>query len=122
VERVKPLGERKHIAITLEPISEELQLTGDRELMEVRLLQFTYQRREVFPQRTEVRVSGWRDNGHIRIAVKDQGIGMDQKEVKQVFSKVLRRTKKAEEVRRSRHRESGFPFVQQIVDSWGRMK
>jgi len=33
-ERVKPLGERKHIAITLEPIPEELQLTGDRELME----------------------------------------------------------------------------------------
>jgi len=42
VERVKPLGERKHIAVTLEPIAEELELTGDRGVDGVRLLHSTY--------------------------------------------------------------------------------
>ena len=44
------------------------------------------------PQHTEVRISSWRDNGHIRLAVKDQGIGMDPKEVTRIFQKFYRTT------------------------------
>jgi signal transduction histidine kinase len=117
VERVKPLGERKHIAITLEPISEELQLTGDRELMEYACYNLLTNAVKYSPQRTEVRVSGWRDDGHIRIAVKDQGIGMDQKEVKQVFQKFYR-TKKAEESGEA-GTGIGLSIVQQIVEQHG---
>jgi signal transduction histidine kinase len=117
VERVKPLGERKHIAITLEPISEELQLTGDRELMEYACYNLLTNAVKYSPQRTEVRVSGWRDEGHIRIAVKDQGIGMDQKEVKQVFQKFYR-TKKAEESGEA-GTGIGLSIVQQIVEQHG---
>jgi signal transduction histidine kinase len=117
VERVKPLGERKHIAITLEPISEELQLTGDRELMEYACYNLLTNAVKYSPQRTEVRVSGRRDDGHIRIAVKDQGIGMDQKEVKQVFQKFYR-TKKAEESGEA-GTGIGLSIVQQIVEQHG---
>jgi signal transduction histidine kinase len=117
VERVKPLGERKHIAITLEPISEELQLTGDRELMEYACYNLLTNAVKYSPQRTEVRISGWRDDGHIRIAVKDQGIGMDQKEVKQVFQKFYR-TKKAEESGEA-GTGIGLSIVQQIVEQHG---
>ena len=117
VERVKPLGERKHIAITLEPIPEELQLTGDRELMEYACYNLLTNAVKYSPQRTEVRVSGWRDDGHIRIAVKDQGIGMDQKEVKQVFQKFYR-TKKAEESGEA-GTGIGLSIVQQIVEQHG---
>jgi len=117
VERVKPLGERKHIAITLEPISEELQLTGDRELMEYACYNLLTNAVKYSPQRTEVRVSGWRDDGHIRIAVKDQGIGMDQKEVKQVFQKFYR-TRKAEESGEA-GTGIGLSIVQQIVEQHG---
>ena len=116
-ERVKPLGERKHIAITLEPIPEELQLTGDRELMEYACYNLLTNAVKYSPQRTEVRVSGWRDDGHIRIAVKDQGIGMDQKEVKQVFQKFYR-TKKAEESGEA-GTGIGLSIVQQIVEQHG---
>jgi signal transduction histidine kinase len=117
VERVKPLGERKHIAISLEPIPEELQLTGDRELMEYACYNLLTNAVKYSPQRTEVRVTGWRDDGHIRIAVKDQGIGMDQKEVKQVFQKFYR-TKKAEESGEA-GTGIGLSIVQQIVEQHG---
>jgi signal transduction histidine kinase len=117
VERVKLLGERKHIAITLEPIPEELQLSGDRELMEYACYNLLTNAVKYSPQRTEVRVSGWRDNGHIRIAVKDQGIGMDQKEVKQVFQKFYR-TRKAEESGEAGS-GIGLSIVQQIVEQHG---
>jgi signal transduction histidine kinase len=117
VERVKPLGERKHIAITLEPISEELQLSGDRELMEYACYNLLTNAVKYSPQRTEVRISGWRDDGHVRIAVKDQGIGMDRKEVKQVFQKFYR-TKKAEESGEA-GTGIGLSIVQQIVEQHG---
>jgi signal transduction histidine kinase len=117
VERVKPLGERKHIAVTLEPIAEELELTGDRELMEYACYNLLTNAVKYSPQRTEVRVSGWRDDGHIRIAVADQGIGMDQKEVKQVFQKFYR-TRKAEESGEA-GTGIGLSIVQQIVEQHG---
>ena len=53
----------------------------------------------------------------IRIAVKDQGIGMDQKEVKQIFQKFYR-TKKAEESGEA-GTGIGLSIVQQIVEQHG---
>ena len=69
------------------------------------------------PQRTEVTVSGWKDDGQIHIAVKDQGIGMDQKEVKKIFQKFYR-TQSAE---RSGEAGTGIglSIVQQIVEQHG---
>jgi signal transduction histidine kinase len=69
------------------------------------------------PQRTEVRVSAWKESGHVRISVKDQGIGMDQKEVKQIFQKFYR-TKKAEESGEA-GTGIGLSIVQQIVEQHG---
>ena len=116
-QRVRPLAERKHIALALEPISAALQLTGDRELMEYACYNLLTNAVKYSPQRTTVTVSGWRDNGHIRIAVKDQGIGMDQKEVKQIFRKFYR-TRKAEESG-EKGTGIGLSIVQQIVEQHG---
>ena len=69
------------------------------------------------PQRTEVTASAWRDDALVRIAVKDQGIGMDQKEVKQIFQKFYR-TKKAEESGEA-GTGIGLSIVQQIVEQHG---
>jgi two-component system sensor histidine kinase SenX3 len=117
VERVRVLGDRKHIGITLEPVAEELQLTGDRELMEYACYNLLTNAVKYSPQRTEVTVSAWKDGGHVRIAVKDQGIGMDQKEVKQIFQKFYR-TKKAEESGEL-GTGIGLSIVQQIVEQHG---
>ena len=117
VERTRPLADRKHIGIVLEPIEEELRLTGDRELMEYACYNLLTNAVKYSPQRTEVTVSSGKESGHIRIAVRDQGIGMDHKEVKQIFQKFYR-TKKAEESGES-GTGIGLSIVQQIVEQHG---
>ena len=117
VERAHPLAERKRIAIQLEPIAEDLQLTGDRELMEYACYNLLTNAVKYSPRDTEVSVTARKVDGHIRIAVKDQGIGMDQKEVKQIFQKFYR-TKKAEESGEA-GTGIGLSIVQQIVEQHG---
>jgi len=96
---------------------DNMQVTGDRELMEYACYNLLTNAVKYSPQRTEVRVSAWKESGHVRIAVKDQGIGMDQKEVKQIFQKFYR-TKKAEESGEA-GTGIGLSIVQQIVEQHG---
>jgi signal transduction histidine kinase len=117
VDRVRPLAERKHIGIALQPIDDGLRMTGDRELIEYACYNLLTNAVKYSPQRTEVTVSAAKDNGQIRIAVRDQGIGMDQKEVKQIFQKFYR-TKKAEESGEA-GTGIGLSIVQQIVEQHG---
>jgi signal transduction histidine kinase len=117
VERVRPLAERKHISITLHPIGEDVRIVGDNELMEYACYNLLTNAVKYSPQRTEVAVSGWNADGDVRIAVKDQGIGMDQKEVKRIFQKFYR-TKKAEESGEA-GTGIGLSIVQQIVEQHG---
>ena len=115
--RVQPLADRKHIVVTLEPVAEQLQLTGDRELMEYACYNLLTNAVKYSPQRTEVTVRAACEGGHVRIAVRDQGIGMDHKEVKQIFRKFYR-TKKAEESGEA-GTGIGLSIVQQIVEQHG---
>jgi signal transduction histidine kinase len=117
LERTRPLADRKHIGLTLNPIGEDLHLTGDRELMEYACYNLLTNAVKYSPQQTQVTVSGWIDDGHIRVAVKDQGIGMDQKEVKKIFQKFYR-TRKAEESGEA-GTGIGLSIVQQIVEQHG---
>lgn len=117
VERVRPLAERKRISIALAPVPEELQITGDRELLEYACYNLLTNAVKYSPQRTEVSASAWGENGHVHIAVEDQGIGMDQKEVRQIFQKFYR-TKKAEESGEA-GTGIGLSIVQQIVEQHG---
>jgi signal transduction histidine kinase len=117
VERTRPLAERKRIAIHLQPIPGDWGLTGDRELMEYACYNLLTNAVKYSPQETEVTVSALRAGGLLRIAVKDQGIGMDQKEVKQIFRKFYR-TKKAEESGEA-GTGIGLSIVQQIVEQHG---
>jgi len=117
VERVRPLAERKHIAITLEPVSEDLTVTGDRELLEYACYNLLTNAVKYSPQRTEVTAFARRHDSWIHVSVKDQGIGMDQKEVKQIFQKFYR-TKKAEESGEA-GTGIGLSIVQQIVEQHG---
>ena len=117
VGRTLPLAERKHIGVVLEPVPEDLRVTGDRELMEYACYNLLTNAVKYSPQRTEVRVSGWKDDGHVRIAVKDQGIGIDRKEVKKIFQKFYR-TRKAEESGEV-GTGIGLSIVQQIVEQHG---
>jgi signal transduction histidine kinase len=114
VVRATPLAERKRITLKLEPVPADLQLTGDRELMEYACYNLLTNAVKYSPRQTQVTVSTRQDDRHIRIAVQDQGIGMDRKEVKQIFQKFYR-TKKAEESGEA-GTGIGLSIVQQIVE------
>jgi signal transduction histidine kinase len=116
-QRARPLADRKKIGLAVKPIPEDLSVTGDRELMEYACYNLLTNAVKYSPQQTEVTVSGWQDDGRIRIAVKDQGIGMDQKEIKKIFQKFYR-TKKAEESGEA-GTGIGLSIVQQIVEQHG---
>jgi signal transduction histidine kinase len=116
-ERTHPLAERKHIGLTVQPIPDNLQLTGDRELMEYACYNLLTNAVKYSPQRTDVTVNCAGESGHVKIAVRDQGIGMDQKEVKQIFRKFYR-TRKAEESGEA-GTGIGLSIVQQIVEQHG---
>jgi signal transduction histidine kinase len=92
-------------------------LSGDRELMEYACYNLLTNAVKNSPQRTEVTVTARGDQGYVRIAVEDQGIGMDQKEVKQIFHKFYR-TRKAEESGEA-GTGIGLSIVQQIVEQHG---
>jgi len=117
VTRVRPVAERKRITITVRPLPSELQLSGDRELMEYACYNLLTNAVKYSPQKTEVTVSAASSQGQVRIAVQDQGIGMDSKEVKQIFHKFYR-TKKAEESGEA-GTGIGLSIVQQIVEQHG---
>jgi signal transduction histidine kinase len=101
--RVTPLAERKQIALILDnPV--EGTLLGDRELMEYAFYNLLTNAVKYSSGGTEVHVfsslagsspSPSGPTGELRLAVRDQGIGMDSKEVKQIFKKFYR-TKRAE--------------------------
>ena len=116
VERVRPLAERKQIRIFVDSLA-EVTLTGDRELMEYAIYNLLTNAVKYSPAETEVRVESVRDGDHVRVAVRDQGIGMDAKELKNIFTKFYR-TRKAEasgEVGTG----IGLSIVEQIVSHHG---
>ncbi len=116
LERVRPVAERKQIQIHVGELGNEF-LTGDRELMEYAVYNLLTNAVKYSQAETEVWVSAERTGALMRIAVRDQGIGLDAKEIRNVFKKFYR-TKKAEasgEVGTG----IGLSIVEQIVTEHG---
>ncbi|MBI3473334.1 MAG: CHASE2 domain-containing protein [Candidatus Solibacter usitatus] len=116
IGRVQPLAERKRISISLQP-DFEAPLHGDRELMDYAFYNLLTNAVKYSPPGTAVSVFSRRDGPQLRIAVQDQGIGMDHKEVRQIFQKFYR-TKKAEESGET-GTGIGLSIVEQIVTQHG---
>lgn len=116
VERARPVGERKRIAIEVGAVPEG-ELTGDRELMEYALYNLLTNAVKYSPPETRVTVYGDIRGGELRLAVRDQGIGMDKKEAARVFEKFYR-TKRAEDSGEV-GTGIGLSIVEQIVAQHG---
>ena len=92
--RVAPLAERKRISMSLDtPV--DGSLVGDRELMEYAFYNLLTNAVKYSPAETHVAIAAEMRGNELRISVSDQGIGMDAKELKNIFRKFYR-TKKAE--------------------------
>lgn len=94
IDRARPLAERKQIRLYCGVMGDESML-GDRELMEYAIYNLLTNAIKYSPADTEVHVDLLREGDHLRLSVKDQGIGMDAKELRNIFKKFYR-TKKAE--------------------------
>ncbi len=93
LDRVQPLADRKQIRLRREPI-EQATLTGDRELIEYAVYNVLTNAIKYSPVQTEVEITGYHEDKCFRLAVRDQGIGMDKKELRSIFQKFYR-TRKA---------------------------
>jgi len=113
VQRALPLAERKQIRILTEAAPEDILLTGDRELMEYAFYNLLTNAIKYSPPRTQVTLATIRKHEQAHISVEDQGIGMDQKEVKKIFQKFYR-TRRAEQSGEA-GTGIGLSIVEQIV-------
>jgi signal transduction histidine kinase len=116
LERVQPLAERKQIRITSGELATEI-LLGDRELMEYAVYNLLTNAVKYSPAATEVYVSAERTGSQARISVRDEGIGMDANELRNIFKKFYR-TKKAEASGEA-GTGIGLSIVEQIVAEHG---
>ena len=116
VARARPLAERKQITVSVGALPTE-EIRGDRELMEYAFYNLLTNAIKYSPSETQVRVFGSREHGRLRVSVEDQGIGMDQKEVRRIFEKFYR-TRRAEQSGEA-GTGIGLSIVEQIVTQHG---
>lgn len=112
MERAQPLAERKRMTMTLQSL-DECTLKGDRELMEYAVYNLLTNAVKYSPVETQVTVSTALSGGTLRLSVRDQGIGMDEKEARKIFTKFYR-TKRAEQSGEA-GTGIGLSIVEQIV-------
>lgn len=111
--RAAPLAEKKRIAVS-NRVPGQLRLQADAELLEYAVYNLLTNAVKYSPAGTEVVIGAEADNGEVRLWVTDQGIGMDESEVKQLFQKFYR-TKRAEQSGES-GTGIGLSIVRQIVE------
>ncbi len=114
--RAQPLAERKRIRLAPGGIA-RATLVGDRELIEYAVYNLLNNAVKYSPADTEVAVEGELEDGLFRLSVKDQGIGMDQDEMRNLFRKFYR-TRRAVESGIS-GTGIGLAIVHQIVTHHG---
>jgi len=115
LQRVRPLGERKNIHVTTGELAGHLE--GDRELMEYALYNLMTNAVKYSGADTVVTVTCRPQGDRVRLSVQDQGIGMDAKELRQIFQKFYR-TKRAE-ASGEKGTGIGLSIVEQIVHHHG---
>jgi len=116
LERARPLAERKNIVMTSVGVLEG-EVLGDRELMEYAVYNLLTNAVKYSAADTEITISTRPDAGFLRLSIKDQGMGMDAHELKQIFTRFYR-TKRAEASGEA-GTGIGLSIVDQIVTSHG---
>ncbi len=112
-ERARVLAERKNIRIELKEPAEDWTLRGDRELMEYAVYNLLTNAVKYSPADTLVTVETEGSASEARVNVIDQGMGMDEKELRNIGRKFYR-TRRAEASGEA-GTGIGLSLVQQIV-------
>lgn len=115
-ERARPLAEQKGICISLHHPA-EVVISGDRELMEYALYNLLTNAVKYSPSDSHVQVASVVRGTSMRLSVKDEGLGMDASELKNLFRRFYR-TKRAEQSGEV-GTGIGLSIVQEIVTHHG---
>lgn len=116
LQRIGPIAERKDISIHCSEVA-GVSLRGDRELMEYAVYNLLTNAVKYSPAGTDVKVTAFIRGDWLHVAVSDQGMGMDDKELRSIFRKFYR-TKRAEASGES-GTGIGLSIVEQIVTHHG---
>ncbi len=116
LDRARSLAERKQIRMYSGELT-NVALIGDRELMEYAVYNLLTNAVKYSAAETEVWVFAERAGAQVRISVRDQGIGIDSKDLRNIFQKFYR-TKKAEASGEA-GTGIGLSIVEQIVKEHG---
>ena len=111
VDRIRPLATRKRIEIEVDGSGAELM--ADREFLDYACYNLLSNAVKYSPSETAISVRAFKQNNSVLISVKDQGYGMDDSDLKNIFKKFYR-TKSAQQ---SDERGSGLglALVEEIV-------
>jgi len=116
IDRVKPLAERKRITIEAGELADAI-VEGDLELMEYAVYNLLTNAVKYSPADTHVTVNCELNGGAVAVAVRDQGMGMSEEDVKRIGEKFFR-TKRAEQSGEV-GTGIGLSIVRQIVEHHG---
>lgn len=89
IERAHPLADRKQIQIVAE-VQDGIMLSADRELMEYVLYNLLTNAIKYSPPGKQVLVSGSARRDAVTLTVRDNGIGMDEDDLKHLFTRFFR--------------------------------
>lgn len=95
LERARVLAERKEMEIEVGAIAAG-KIQGDRELLEYAFYNLLNNAVKYSPERTKVACLCESGGGEVRVAIRDQGMGMDANDLKRIFDRFYR-SKRAEE-------------------------
>ncbi|MCC7175918.1 MAG: CHASE2 domain-containing protein [Bryobacterales bacterium] len=89
LDRAQALADRKQITVE-RTVLEDATLAGDRELLEYAFYNLLTNAIKYSPSGARVTVAGRQASAGFRLSVRDEGIGMDRKEVESVFRRFYR--------------------------------
>lgn len=89
VERARSLADRKQIVIRIE-LESEVTLSADRELLEYVLYNLLTNAIKYSPPEKQVLIAAASHRNAVTLSVRDQGIGMDEDDLKHLFTRFFR--------------------------------
>ena len=89
VERARPLADRKQIVIESAGDA-QARFVGDRELVEYAVYNLLTNAIKYSPPKTRVEVTARAAGKEVEVSVRDQGMGMNEKELKNLFRRFYR--------------------------------
>jgi signal transduction histidine kinase len=116
VGRARPLADRKQIEIGTQ-CEDGLALSADRELMEYTLYNLLTNAIKYSPPGKQVVVEAAARRTSVTLVVRDQGIGMDEEDMKHLFTRFFRSKRAAESGEKGTG--IGLVIVEQIVAQHG---